>query len=90
MATVRNNSALSRYELDAGGATAVLNYRLSNGVLSLVHTETPPQARGQGVASRLVQVALDDARAHGLKVVPRCPFVSAFIDAHPAYRDLLA
>jgi predicted GNAT family acetyltransferase len=55
-----------------------------------VHTETPPQAQGQGIASRLVQGALDDARAKGLKVAPRCPFVSAYMGRHPEYNDLLA
>ena len=89
MDKVRNNAALSRYELEANGATAVLNYRAAGDTLHLVHTETPLQARGQGVASRLVQGALDDIRTQGLKVVPRCSFVRAFIDTHPAYRNLV-
>jgi predicted GNAT family acetyltransferase len=90
MTPIRNNTALSRYELDAAGTTAVLNYRIADGVIALVHTETPPQAQGQGIASRLVQGALDDARAKGLKVAPRCPFVSAYMGRHPEYNDLLA
>jgi len=87
---VRHNAALSRYELDAGGSAAVLNYRADGDVLHLVHTETPLQARGQGVASRLVQGALDDIRAKGQRIVPRCSFVRAFIASHPAYCDLVA
>ena len=46
--------------------------------------------RGRGIASRLVQGALESARAAGLKVVPRCPFVSAYIAKHPEFGDLLA
>jgi uncharacterized protein len=90
MTEIRNNTALSRYELDAGGATAVMYYRLADGVITLVHTETPPQLQGQGVASRLVQGALQDARSRGLKVVPRCPFVNAYMGKHPEFSDLLA
>jgi uncharacterized protein len=90
MTTIRNNTALSRYELDADGVTAVLYYRIADGVITLVHTETPPQAQGKGIASRLVKEALDDIRAKGLKVVPRCPFVRSYMGRHPEYNDLLA
>jgi uncharacterized protein len=48
------------------------------------------QARGRGLASQLVAGALENVRARGLKVVPRCPFVRAYIARHPEYRDLLA
>jgi hypothetical protein len=90
MATaVRNNTTLSRFELDANGATAVANYRLANGVITFTHTEVPPRAREHGIGSRLVQGALEAARAQGLKVVPLCSFVSAYIARHPQFRDLL-
>jgi len=26
----------------------------------------------------------------GLKIVPRCEFVAAYVERHPEYRDLLA
>jgi predicted GNAT family acetyltransferase len=28
-------------------------------------------------------------RTAGLKVIPQCPFVKAFIEKHPDYQDLL-
>jgi predicted GNAT family acetyltransferase len=58
--------------------------------MTLNHTETPVAARGRGLASRLVAAVLDEARSRGLKVVPRCPFVTAYLAKHPEYRDLLA
>jgi uncharacterized protein len=87
---VRDNTALSRFELDAGGVTAFVNYRIDGGVITLLHTETPPQARGQGLASQLTAGVLQIARARGLKVIPRCAFVRAYIAKHPEFRDLLA
>jgi len=90
MPAVRDNPALSRFELDEGGVTAVLNYRLGGDVITLAHTETPPQARGRGLASQLVQGALQDIRARGLKVVPVCAFVRAYFAKHPQFSDLLA
>jgi len=87
---VRDNTALSRFELDAGGVTAFVTYRLGDGVITLQHTETPVQARGQGIASRLVEGTLQLLRARGLKVIPRCDFVRAYIAGHPEYRDMVA
>jgi uncharacterized protein len=87
---VRDNTALSRFELETNGVTAFANYQLGNGVITISHTETPPAARGQGIASRLVAGALDIARARGLKVVPRCPFVRAYMQKHPEAGNLLA
>ncbi len=66
---VRDNKALSRFELDSNGATAVANYQLGNGVITISHTETPVAARGQGIASRLVAGTLEIVRARGLKVI---------------------
>jgi len=37
----------------------------------------------------LIAAALDDIRARELEVLPICPFVIAFLDRHPDYRDLL-
>ena len=90
MRQIRNNTARQRFELDTEDQTAVAYYRLSPGVMTFTHTETPMALRGRGIASRLVQGALESARAAGLKVVPRCPFVSAYIAKHPEFGDLLA
>jgi predicted GNAT family acetyltransferase len=89
-AEVRDNPALSRFELDVNGVTAVANYQLNGGVMTITHTEVPPQARHGGIASQLIAGALQAARARGLKIVPRCSFVKAYVDEHPEVRDLLA
>jgi predicted GNAT family acetyltransferase len=86
----RQNTTLSRFELDEDGATAIAVYRLADGVITFTHTETPPHLRGRGIASRLIEDALEAVRAQGLKVVPRCPFVRDFIARHPEFNDLLA
>jgi predicted GNAT family acetyltransferase len=90
MSEIRNNNTLGRFELDAEGETAVAYYRASPGTLTFTHTEVAPHLNGRGIGSRLVRGALDAARADGLKVVPRCSFVAAFIARHPEFRDLLA
>ena len=86
---VRNNTALNRFELDVDGEQAVTYYRMAPGVITFVHTEVPQALSGRGVGTKLIRGALETARAQGLKVVPKCPFVSAFMGKHPEYNDLL-
>lgn len=86
--SVRDNPALSRFELDVGDYTAFATYRLSPGVITFLHTEVPAQIHERGIGSRLVQGALEAVRARGLKVIPRCSFVAHYLDKHPEFQDL--
>lgn len=87
---VRNNTALSRYELDVDGTTAFANYWLAPGKVIITHTETPRALRSRGIASRLVRGALEQIRADGLKVVAGCGFVVDYLDKHPEFADVAA
>jgi len=86
---IRDNKAESRFEMDADGELAVAYYRREPGVITFTHTEVPAELNGKGIGSRLVKGALDAARAQGLKVIPKCPFVRAYIEKHAEYADLL-
>ena len=90
MTEVVNNPARQRYELTVDGHLAATYYKLSEGVITFVHTEVPPELGGKGVGSRLIRGALDLVRADGLKVIPQCPFVKGFIEKNADYQDLLA
>jgi predicted GNAT family acetyltransferase len=87
---VRQNAALSRFELDVDGHVAFATYRLDDGVVAITHTETPPALRGRGIGSQVVLGALAHIQAQGLKVRPRCSFARHVIAQHPEARDLLA
>jgi uncharacterized protein len=89
MADVVNNEAHQRFELTVEGHLAATYYKLSDGVITFVHTDVPPELGGKGVGSALVKGALDQVRAGGLKVIAQCPFVKAYIDKHTEYADLL-
>jgi uncharacterized protein len=89
MTEVVNNPAQHRYEFVVEGHLAATYYEVSDGVITFIHTEVPPELGGKGAGSALVKGALDQVRAEGLKVIPQCPFVKAYIDKHPEYNDLL-
>ena len=90
MSEVRDNPAASRFEMASGDAFAFVEYTRAGDRIVLTHTEVPAASSGQGVGSKLVRGTLDALRAEGVKVVPRCEFVAAYIERHPEYRDLLA
>ena len=53
------------------------------------HTGVPDELRGTGVGKALVERAVADARADGLKVLPLCPFARATIQRNPELQDVL-
>jgi uncharacterized protein len=74
----------SRYELRLGdrriGHAA---YHRRDDRIAFTHTEVDSACEGRGFGTRLVQAALEDARARGLEIVPLCPFVAAYVKRHP-------
>ncbi|SEK67996.1 hypothetical protein SAMN05216382_0911 [Sphingomonas palmae] len=89
MKSVIDNKAEQEFELTVDGYRAVAAYQLEGDTIVFTHTEVPPAIEGRGVGSKLIQAALDSARDRGLKVVPQCPFVRAYMDKHPEMRDML-
>ncbi len=86
---VWDNTAESRYEVAIGGQLALLEYAREGDHITLIHTSVPEALAGHGIAGELAKAALDDARAQGLAVIPRCPYVAAYIRRHPEYADLV-
>jgi predicted GNAT family acetyltransferase len=88
---VTNAHDESRYEIRAGAELAgVAEYRVDGDRVIFTHTLVESAYEGQGLGSALIRAALDGTRAAGRTVVPRCPFVRAFIDGHAEYADLVA
>jgi predicted GNAT family acetyltransferase len=87
---VVDNAEKSQFELRIGDDVALAAYRKRGDQIVFTHTEVPKHLEGHGVGAELAKAALDSARAQGLRVVPRCPFIDAYIKRHPEYQDLLA
>jgi predicted GNAT family acetyltransferase len=87
---VADNPDKARFEIHADGEIAgLISYQLSDNDIAFIHTETDERFQGKGVASRLVQASLDQARERGFEVLPYCPFVRRWIAGHPDYVDLV-
>jgi predicted GNAT family acetyltransferase len=83
-------AAKHRYELTENGLTAFADYRRGGGVMAIPHVEAPVEMRGGGAAGRLMAGIAAHARAEGLKIIPSCPYASAWFARHPDEADLLA
>jgi len=84
-----DNKAHHRFEMHIDGAIAFLIYRLNEPVITLVHTEVPESMEGKGVASALIEKVLDYIEKQGLRLVPECPFVRAYLKRHPDWKRIL-
>ena len=84
----------NRFQASIDGLICLLDYRLddrpSGQVMTITHTEVPPQLGGRGFAGQLMKAALDHARSHGLKVQPRCSYAADYMQRHPECAELLA
>lgn len=78
-----------RYEAIRGGEVlGFAAYQKTDELIVFTHTEVDPALEGQGVGGALVRSALDHVRRLGLRVIPICPFVHAWMARHPEYHDL--
>jgi hypothetical protein len=80
-----------RFEIRVEGELAgLIEYRRRPGLIAFAHTLIEPRFEGHGLASRLAQTALSEARDAGLAVLPFCPFVRGYIAGHgEEYLDLV-
>jgi predicted GNAT family acetyltransferase len=87
--TVENQPDQSRYALlKDGDVIGVAEYDLRDDAIVFTHTEVDPEKREKGMASQLVQAALDDVREGTLRVVASCPYVRSWLSDHPDYAGL--
>ncbi|KAA5802307.1 N-acetyltransferase [Alkalicaulis satelles] len=80
-----------RYAARAQGKPdAELTFSIMNEHTIIIdHTGVPDEWRGMGVGKALVERAVLDARARGVRIVPLCPFAKAQIDRNPDWQDVL-
>lgn len=91
MATpMRHEPERMRFVAEIDGTEAVLEYRVPEpAVRDYHHTFVPPALRGRGLATELVEFALEDARAAGVRVIPTCPFVARITGRDARFADVV-
>ena len=54
------------------------------------HTLVPRPMEGRGIAAKLVDALIADAREQGFRVEPQCSYVAVQFRRHPEWADLRA
>ena len=89
-APVSHDPVAGRFEIRLDAGTAVLAYLRRGDAIEITHTEVPEALEGHGYAAALAEAGLDYARREGMRVIPSCPYVAAYIRRHRGYADLVA
>lgn len=69
---------------------AELTWVERDGVRHANHTYVPDEMRGQGIAAKLVDALVSDARSQGFRIAPECSYVAAAFRRHEEWGDLRA
>ena len=86
MLDITNNEADGRWEARLDGELAgYAEYGVSPSRVVFTHTVVEPQFEGRGIGTALAKTALDAAVARGQRIVPYCPFISAYLRRHREY-----
>jgi predicted GNAT family acetyltransferase len=83
MNPVDHDTEAQRFSTVVDGERALLDYRLSNRVMTITHTGVPPAIAGRGIAAELMHAAVEAARAAGWTVNPVCSYAAAYMRRHP-------
>ena len=80
------------YRAAVTGSTAIgrLTWVRRGGARVAEHTLVPREIGGRGVAARLVEALVADARTEGFTIDPACSYVAALFKRHPEWSDLRA
>jgi predicted GNAT family acetyltransferase len=90
--TRHGNDQRGEYHAHVEGQAAIgrLTWVLRGGVRVADHTLVPPEIGGRGLALKLVEALIADAREQHFKIEPECSYVAAQFKRHPDWTDLQA
>lgn len=75
---------------DEGKLIGVCEYELKENDWVVYHTVVDTQYTGQGIAKRLLQSVIDNARAAKIKIIPECSYAVKVMSENPSYADVIA
>ena len=74
---------------EQGKLVAEVTFPVSEGVADIDHTFVDQSLRGQGVAGQLLEAAVRQIRAEGLRAKATCSYAVKWFEEHPDQSDLL-
>lgn len=68
-----------------GKVLSEVTFSTKDGVATIERTFVDDSLRGQGIAGKLVQMAVDKILADGNRVAATCPYAIKWLQQHPEY-----
>lgn len=86
-----HNEAAHRFEMHINGYVPFIEYsRAAHSLLIIAHTEVPTQLEGRGIGKIMIEKMLNYAEEQAWKIIPLCPFASAYIKRHPEWQRIVS
>jgi hypothetical protein len=85
---ITNNTSEDRFETWINGLGCKLDYIEDKDSFAITHVGVHPDLRGQGIAGKIVQFALEYAKSKSLRVIPICSYAVWWIQKNPEYIEL--
>jgi len=76
------NDAENKFQMTVDGHTAFILFKERENIISLIHTESPDELAGRGVATAIIEKTLQYLDENNYTLVPLCPLVYAYIKRH--------
>lgn len=86
---VIKNNTNNRFELTVDNQIAFIDFKQEEATIKLIHTESPEELAGRGVATTLIEKTLIYFKENNLVLVPLCLLVFAYLKRHPEWIDIV-
>ena len=85
---VVHNEVEDQFETWIDGQLSKLDYMQDGNTMVITHVGVHPEHRGQGVAGKITEFALEYAKQKSYRVIPMCPYVATYIRRNTKYLEL--
>lgn len=86
---LHNNTADHNFEMFVDEQRAIIDYKMKDDKVYLIHTEVPPELQGKGLAEVLVEKTFKYLEDHHLKLIPKCSYIQVYLRKHPEWDRIL-
>ncbi|KTD72840.1 GNAT family N-acetyltransferase [Legionella tucsonensis] len=87
---IQHDKKNQRFYVEIDNKESNLKYKkIDKQTLDFFTTFVPKEQRGQGIAAKITNFALQYAKKNDYKIIPSCPFVKSYIDDNSEYKDLV-
>lgn len=87
---IKHDSKYNKFFTEVAGKESNLTYeKISDNIWDYKLMFVPKNLRGQGIAGRVVEFALNFAKKNNIKIKATCTYVHSFIESHPEYKELV-